>query len=189
MQQRATDFRDIKARILKILLGIEDYDISAAPAGTVLVAHDLTPSMTAGIVAENIAGILTEVGGRTSHSAILARAMEIPAVLSIDGICTAVKNGDRVVLNGTSGEAIVNPDAETEQKFVELLEEYKKEKELLKKFAGVPTVSADGTKVELMQYRKAGGCKAVECDGEGIDFSVQSSFSWTETQFYRGRAV
>ena len=78
LQQRATDFRDIKARILKILLGIEDYDISAAPAGTVLVAHDLTPSMTAGIVAENIAGILTEVGGRTSHSAILARAMEIP---------------------------------------------------------------------------------------------------------------
>lgn len=91
LQQRATDFRDIKARILKILLGIEDYDISAAPAGTVLVAHDLTPSMTAGIVAENIAGILTEVGGRTSHSAILARAMEIPAVLSIDGICTSVK--------------------------------------------------------------------------------------------------
>ena len=130
LQQRATDFRDIKARILKILLGIEDYDISAAPAGTVLVAHDLTPSMTAGIVAENIAGILTEVGGRTSHSAILARAMEIPAVLSIDGICTAVKNGDRVVLNGTSGEAIVNPDAETEQKFAGLLEEYKKEKEL-----------------------------------------------------------
>ena len=81
LQQRATDFRDIKARILKILLGIEDYDISAAPAGTVLVAHDLTPSMTAGIVAENIAGILTEVGGRTSHSAILARAMEIPAAL------------------------------------------------------------------------------------------------------------
>ena len=150
LQQRATDFRDIKARILKILLGIEDYDISAAPAGTVLVAHDLTPSMTAGIVAENIAGILTEVGGRTSHSAILARAMEIPAVLSIDGICTSVKNGDRVVLNGTSGEAIVNPDAETEQKFAGLLEEYKKEKELLKKFAGVPTVSADGTKVELV---------------------------------------
>ena len=170
LQQRATDFRDIKARILKILLGIEDYDISAAPAGTVLVAHDLTPSMTAGIVAENIAGILTEVGGRTSHSAILARAMEIPAVLSIDGICTSVKNGDRVVLNGTSGEAIVNPDAETEQKFAGLLEEYKKEKELLKKFAGVPTVSADGTKVELVCNigKPKDAKKAVECDGEGI---------------------
>ena len=63
--------------------------------------HDLTPSMTAGIVAENIAGILTEVGGRTSTQQYIARRMAIPAVLSIDGICTAVKNGDRVVLNGT----------------------------------------------------------------------------------------
>lgn len=170
LQQRATDFRDIKTRILKILLGIEDYDISAAPTGTVLVAHDLTPSMTAGIVAENIAGILTEVGGRTSHSAILARAMEIPAVLSIDGICSAVKNGDRVVLDGTSGEAIVNPDAGTEKKFEQMLEEYKKEKALLKKFAGVPTVSADGTKVELVCNigKPEDAKKAVECDGEGI---------------------
>ena len=170
LQQRATDFRDIKTRILKILLGIEDYDISSVPAGTVLVAHDLTPSMTAGIVAENIAGILTEVGGRTSHSAILARAMEIPAVLSIDGICSAVKNGDRVVLDGTSGEAIVNPDADTEKKFEQMLEEYKKEKALLKKFAGVPTVTADGTKVELVCNigKPEDAKKAVECDGEGI---------------------
>ena len=170
LQQRATDFRDIKTRILKILLGIEDYDISSAPAGTVLVAHDLTPSMTAGIVAENIAGILTEVGGRTSHSAIIARAMEIPAVLSIDGICSAVKNGDRVVLDGTSGEAIVNPDADTEKKFEQMLEEYKKEKALLKKFAGVPTVTADGTKVELVCNigKPEDAKKAVECDGEGI---------------------
>ena len=96
LQQRATDFRDIKTRIVKILLGIEELDISTVQAGTVLVAKDLTPSMTAGIVPENIAGVLTEVGGRTSHSAILARAMEIPAVLSIDGICSQVKNGDMV---------------------------------------------------------------------------------------------
>ena len=198
LQQRATDFRDIKARILKILLGIEDYDISAAPAGTVLVAHDLTPSMTAGIVAENIAGILTEVGGRTSHSAILARAMEIPAVLSIDGICTAVKNGDRVVLNGTSGEAIVNPDAETEQKFAGLLEEYKKEKELLKKFAGVPTVSADGTKVELVCNigKPEDAKKAVECDGEGIGlfrteflFMDRDTIPTEEEQFEKGYEI
>ena len=88
LQQRATDLRDIKGRILKILLGIEEQDISEVPEGTVLVARDLTPSMTAGIIPEKIAGVLTEVGGRTSHSAILARAMEIPAVLSIEGICS-----------------------------------------------------------------------------------------------------
>ena len=81
LQQRATDFRDIKTRMIKILLGIEEVDISQVPANTVLVARDLTPSMTAGINPDNIAGILTEVGGRTSHSAILARAMEIQPYL------------------------------------------------------------------------------------------------------------
>lgn len=170
LQQRATDFRDIKTRIVKILLGIEELDISAVPAGTVLVAKDLTPSMTAGIVPENIAGVLTEVGGRTSHSAILARAMEIPAVLSIEGICSQVKNGDMVVLDGTRGEAIVNPDEATVSEYEKKLEEYRKEKELLKKYTGKPTVSKDGTKAELVCNigKPEDAKKAAECDGEGI---------------------
>lgn len=170
LQQRATDFRDIKTRIVKILLGIEELDISAVPAGTVLVAKDLTPSMTAGIVPENIAGVLTEVGGRTSHSAILARAMEIPAVLSIEGICSQVKNGDMVVLDGTKGEAIVNPDEATISEYEKKLEEYRKEKELLKKYTGKPTVSKDGTKAELVCNigKPEDAKKAAECDGEGI---------------------
>ena len=128
LQQRATDFRDIKTRMIKILLGIEEVDISQVPANTVLVARDLTPSMTAGINPDNIAGILTEVGGRTSHSAILARAMEIPAVLSIEGICSIVKNGDVVAIDGTSGEAIVNPDEDTVKEYEQKLADYKKEK-------------------------------------------------------------
>lgn len=170
LQQRATDLRDIKGRILKILLGIDEQDISEVPEGTVLVARDLTPSMTAGIIPEKIAGVLTEVGGRTSHSAILARAMEIPAVLSIEGICSQVKNGDTVVLNGTTGEAIVNPDEETIAVYEKMLEEYRKERELLKQYAGKPTVSKDGTKVELVCNigKSEDAKKAVECDGEGI---------------------
>ena len=170
LQQRATDFRDIKTRIVKILLGIEELDISTVPAGTVLVAKDLPPSMTAGIVPENIAGVLTEVGGRTSHSAILARAMEIPAVLSIEGICSQVKNGDMVVLDGTRGEAIVNPDEATVSEYEKKLEEYRKEKELLKKYTGKPTVSKDGTKAELVCNigKPEDAKKAAECDGEGI---------------------
>ena len=79
-QQRATDVCDIKTRLLKILLDVEDVDLANVPAGTILVAEDLTPSMTAGIKPENVAGVLTEIGGKTSHSAILARALEIPAV-------------------------------------------------------------------------------------------------------------
>lgn len=170
LQQRATDFRDIKTRMLKILLGIEDVDISQVPAGTVIVARDLTPSMTAGINPENIEGILTEVGGRTSHSAILARAMEVPAVLSIENICSIVKNGDKVVLDGTSGEAILNPDDETIEKFKKMYSDYQNEKALLKEYAGKPSQTKDGVKVELVCNigKPADANKAVECDGEGI---------------------
>ncbi len=198
LQQRATDFRDIKTRIVKILLGIEELDISAVPAGTVLVAKDLTPSMTAGIVPENIAGVLTEVGGRTSHSAILARAMEIPAVLSIEGICSQVKNGDMVVLDGTRGEAIVNPDEATVSEYEKKLEEYKKEKELLKKYTGKPTVSKDGTKVELVCNigKPEDAKKAAECDGEGIGlfrteflFMDRDSLPTEEEQFEAYKSV
>lgn len=170
LQQRATDFRDIKTRMLKILLGIEDVDISQVPAGTVIVARDLTPSMTAGINPENIEGILTEVGGRTSHSAILARAMEVPAVLSIKNICSIAKNGDKVVLDGTSGEAILNPDDETVEKFKKMYSDYQNEKALLKEYAGKPSQTKDGVKVELVCNigKPADANKAVECDGEGI---------------------
>ena len=170
LQQRATDFRDIKTRMLKILLGIEDVDISQVPAGTVIVARDLTPSMTAGINPENIEGILTEVGGRTSHSAILARAMEVPAVLSIENICSIAKNGDKVVLDGTSGEAILNPDDETVEKFKKMYSDYQNEKALLKEYAGKPSQTKDGVKVELVCNigEPADANKAVDCDGEGI---------------------
>ena len=170
LQQRATDFRDIKTRMLKILLGIEDVDISQVPAGTVIVARDLTPSMTAGINPENIEGILAEVGGRTSHSAILARAMEVPAVLSIENICSIAKNGDKVVLDGTSGEAILNPDDETVEKFKKMYSDYQNEKALLKEYAGKPSQTKDGVKVELVCNigKPADANKAVECDGEGI---------------------
>ena len=170
LQQRATDFRDIKTRMLKILLGIEDVDISQVPAGTVIVARDLTPSMIAGINPENIEGILTEVGGRTSHSAILARAMEVPAVLSIENICSIAKNGDKVVLDGTSGEVILNHDDETVEKFKKMYSDYQNEKALLKEYAGKPSQTKDGVKVELVCNigKPADANKAVECDGEGI---------------------
>lgn len=198
LRQRATDFRDIKSRVIKILLGIEELNISEVPPKTVLVAHDLTPSMTAGIVAENISGILTEVGGKTSHSAILARAMEIPAVLSIDGICSKVKNGDRICLSGTSGEVEINPDDNEVARYQDMLDEYKKEKDLLKKYAGEPTVTADGTKVELVCNigKPEDAKKAVECDGEGIGlfrteflFMDRDSLPTEEEQFEAYKSV
>ena len=98
MQQRATDMRDIKVRMQRTLMGLESVDVSLLPKGSILVAKDLTPSMTAGINPENVSGIVTELGGKTSHSAILARALEIPAVVAVNGLMDAVKDGDKVVL-------------------------------------------------------------------------------------------
>ena len=198
LQQRATDFRDIKARMIKLLMEIEDVDISQVPAGTVLVAKDLTPSMTAGIKPENIEGILTEMGGKTSHSAILARAMEIPAVLSIEGICDIVKNGDTVVLDGTSGEALVNPEEDVVKEFEDKREQFAKDKALLKAYAGKPSVTKDGTKVELVCNigKPEDAKKAVECDGEGIGlfrteflFMDRDSIPTEDEQFEAYKAV
>ena len=107
MQQRATDMRDIKTRMQKILLGVSSVDIASLPAGSIIVAKDLTPSMTAGINPDNVCGIVTELGGKTSHSAILARALEIPAVVAVEGFLKNVKDGDTVVLDGSEGEPLI----------------------------------------------------------------------------------
>lgn len=169
-QQRATDVCDIKTRLLKILLDVEDVDLASVPEGTVLVAEDLTPSMTAGINPKNVTGILTEVGGKTSHSAILARALEIPAVLSIPGITEKISNGDNVVLDGSEGQVYVNPDEALQAEYEQKRAAYLEEKAALAQFIGKETVTADGVKVELCANigKPEDALKVVECDGEGI---------------------
>ena len=112
MKQRASDIADVKVSILKKLLDVKDIEISKVPKGTVLVCKDLTPSMTSQIVKENVAGIITEVGGPTSHSAILARALEIPAVLSVPGIVDLVEDKDAAIVDGTAGDVFINPEGD-----------------------------------------------------------------------------
>ena len=148
-KQRASDIEDIKTGLISTLLGKEEVDIASAPAGTVLVAKDLTPSMTSCIVKENIVGIVTEIGGKTSHSAILARAMEIPAVLSVDNASQILKNGDEIIVDGSHGEVIENPSVGEISAYKDKTLLFKKEKEELKKFLSKETVTADGVKVEL----------------------------------------
>ena len=169
-QQRATDVCDIKTRLLKILLDVEDVDLASVPEGTVLVAEDLTPSMTAGINPANVAGVLTEIGGKTSHSAILARALEIPAVLSIEGIVSKVENGQTVVLDGTSGHVFLSPDEATLAEYTEKREKYLEEKAALAAFIGKESSTADGRVVELCANigKPEDALKVVECDGEGV---------------------
>ena len=110
---RAADIADIRTGILAELLGKEVVDLSVLPENTVVVVHDLTPSMTATIDKAHVAGIVTETGGRTSHSAIIARALEIPAVLSVSNSCTALRNGMTVVVDGGKGIVEADPDEET----------------------------------------------------------------------------
>ena len=169
-RQRATDIGDIKVRMLKILTGTPDVNISEVPAGTILVAEDLTPSMTAGIVKENVAGIITAVGGKTSHSAILARALEIPAVLSVDGIVDKVSDGMTAVVDGCDGVCILDPSQEEIEEYQAKREKYLSDKALLEVYRGKDTVTADGVKVHL--YGNIGNPEDAKqvaaCDGEGV---------------------
>lgn len=169
-RQRATDIGDIKVRMLKILTGTPDVNISEVPAGTILVAEDLTPSMTAGIVKENVAGIITAVGGKTSHSAILARALEIPAVLSVDGIVDMVSDGMTAVVDGCDGICILDPSQEEIEKYQAKREKYLSDKALLEVYRGKDTVTAGGVKVHL--YGNIGNPEDAKqvaaCDGEGV---------------------
>ena len=169
-KQRASDVEDIKNGLITMLLGKEEVDIASAPSGTVLVAKDLTPSMTSCIVKENIVGIVTEVGGKTSHSAILARAMEIPAVLSVHNAMETFENGQEIIVDGSHGEVIENPSDGEIAIYREKTIEYKKEKKELKKFIGKETVTADGVKVELCcNIGKPDDADAVlSKDGEGV---------------------
>ena len=168
--QRITDIKDIQSRLLKILLGKEEVDISTVPENTILAAKDLTPSMTVGIRKENVVGILTEVGGKTSHSAILARALEVPAVLSVKDIMQQVTNGQEAIIDGKEGWVLLNPMEEEKDAYLAKRNAYLEEKEALKQLLGKPTLTGNGEKVELVcNIGKPEDSNAViEQDGEGV---------------------
>ncbi len=169
-QQRAADVKDIKSGILSILLGIKEVKISAAPKGTIIVAKELTPSMTAGINKENIVGIITETGGKTSHSAILARALEIPAVLSVNGATSKLAAGELVIADGCEGTVVATPDDEQVQSYTKKSREFLQQKRELENYRGKSTVSASGEEYELFCNigNPDDAVKAVDADGEGV---------------------
>lgn len=170
MQQRAADMRDIKTRMQKILLGVQSVDVSLLPAGTILMAEDLTPSVMAGINPDNVAGIVTELGGRTSHSAILSRALEIPAVVAASGILSEVKDGDELILDGESGEIFVNPGSDLIAEYEKRRDAYLQEKEELKQYIGTSSTTVDGVTVEIAANigKPEDVDRVLAYDGEGI---------------------
>ncbi len=192
MQQRATDMRDLKTRIQRVLLDAESVDIASLPEGSILVAKDLTPSMTAGINPKNVTGIVTELGGKTSHSAILARALEIPAVVAVAGFLKHVKNGDSVILDGDQGVVYVNPEDSVMKEYSEKRDAFLAAKKELEKYIGMPTVTKDGVKLELVANigKPADVDKVLQYDGEGVGlfrteflFMDRNSMPTEEEQF------
>lgn len=170
MQQRATDMIDIKTRLIKKVLGIENTDLSKLPYGSILVAKDLTPSMTAGLNPDNVLGIVTQFGGKTSHSAILARALEIPAVVGLSNLPDNISDDTDILLDGESGEVIILPTDNEKSDYENKKKNYDANKEMLKKYRELPSISKDGKKVEI-----AGNIgspedaeKVIENGGEGI---------------------
>lgn len=169
-RQRASDVKDIRDSLLKKLLGRESTDISSVPPNTVLIAEDFTPSMTGKIKKENVAAIITETGGVTSHSAILARAMGIPAVLSVSGATNAVLPGQTVIADGFKGKVIVNPSAEELNDYAQKQRDFLAEKESLKRYFARKTVTRAG--VQKYVYGNIGKPEDVQNvlqnGGEGI---------------------
>ena len=198
MKQRATDIRDIRTRMLRLLLGVEMAKISEVPKGTILAARDLTPSMTVGLKPENVSAILTEIGGKTSHSAILARALSIPAVLGIPGLLEQVQDDQTAVVDGETGEVILSPDADTLYRCTKQQEEQLRQKATLSVYRDKPTVDADGTAYQL--YANIGSVmeaqSALENGAEGIGlfrteflFMDRPAMPTEEEQYEAYRAV
>lgn len=148
MKERAADIKDVSNRIILNLLGkVKGLEIQEKD--TILVADDLTPSDTAQLDKEKVIAFLTNIGGRTSHSAIMARTLEIPAVVGMKDITSLVKNKDLVIVDGIEGNVIINPDKETIKIYEKKAKDYNKEIEELKRLIEVKTSTKSGKRIDV----------------------------------------
>ncbi|KXU46316.1 MAG: phosphoenolpyruvate--protein phosphotransferase [Longibaculum muris] len=149
-RERAADIKDVSRRLLANLLGKPLPNPALIDEEVVIIADDLTPSDTAQLNKNLVRGFATNIGGRTSHSAIMARSLEIPAVVACKTITEEVKDGDMIALDGIEGVVMINPDEETIKEYATKRDEYKAYREELKKLVNEKTVSTDGHHVELV---------------------------------------
>ena len=147
---RAADIRDVGTRVLNNVMGVENVDISCLDEDTIIVADDLAPSDTAQMDKARVKGFATNIGSRTSHTAIMARSLEIPAVLGLGDITAAVKNGDTVVVDGLKGQAVINPTEDELAAYKKQQEDYQAYIKELAELKELEAVTTDGHKVELV---------------------------------------
>lgn len=145
IRERVADMRDVKNRLLRIAAGVPEKNLAALGEPVIVVAHDLLPSDTATLDRKNVLALVTEIGGATSHSAIIARSYEIPALLGVDGAMENLSHGQEIAVDAVEGLLVADPSGEVKADFAKKREAFLKRREEEKKFLGVEPRMADGT--------------------------------------------
>ena len=149
-RQKANDVLDLERRVLGKLMGENESRLSALTEPVIIVAHELTPSQTAGMDRKRILGIATDLGGRTSHTSIVARAIEIPCVVGCQRVMERVEDGDLVIVDGDTGVVIVRPDARTVEEYRSQQDRSSSYRRVLRESASLEAVTKDGVRIRLM---------------------------------------
>lgn len=149
LKERASDVRDIGNRLLRNIMGLPIVDLSTISEASILIAHDLTPSETAQLNLDNVLGFITDLGGRTSHTSIMARSLELPAIVGTGSISLQVNNGDNIILDALNNRIYVNPDIETSNTLKSQQSQYQEEKTEMAKLKDLPAITLDGHQVEV----------------------------------------
>ena len=172
LRERAADFRDIGSRLLKNVLGIEIVNLSDISEEVVLIANDLTPSETAQINLDKVLGFITDIGGRTSHTSIMARSLEIPAIVGTNDITKRVSNGDLIILDALNNKILINPSEEELTEAKEVKAKFLAEKAELAKLKDLPAETLDGHRVEVCSnigtVKDTDGAKRNGAEGIGL---------------------
>lgn len=148
-RERAADIKDVTKRVLIHIQGLITSSLAEIDEEVIVVAKDLTPSDTAQLNKQLVKGFITDIGGRTSHSAIMARTLEIPAVVGTKDGFDKLNNGDEVILNGATGEVILNPTQEEKDEYILKIEELNRQKALWAQFKEKPSLTKDGKHLEM----------------------------------------
>ncbi|MGX6571686.1 phosphoenolpyruvate-protein phosphotransferase PtsI [Klebsiella quasipneumoniae] len=198
LKERAADVRDIGKRLLRNILGLTIIDLSAIQDEVILVAADLTPSETAQLNLKKVLGFITDAGGRTSHTSIMARSLELPAIVGTGSITAQVKNGDYLILDAVNNQVLINPSNEQIEALRNLQAQVAEEKAELAKLKDLPAITLDGHQVEVCAnigtVRDVEGAERNGAEGVGLYrteflFMDRDALPTEEEQFAAYKAV
>jgi phosphotransferase system enzyme I (PtsI) len=144
MKERAADINDVYDRVIKIIEGVEIQDLSAIAEDVVIVAYDLTPSQSSQLNPEFVKGFITEIGGKTSHAAIISRTLGIPAIVGVGEGIKEIEEGKEITIDGTTGEIFYEPDQETKDKAQAAYDDFVNYKKEIEVFRNAESISKDG---------------------------------------------